>query len=222
MSSIEDRLRAATLAAARTVPDGSAPPLRLPARLPAPRMRLPRLRGRLLAVVAPIAAAAAVAGVVAGTVVAHSHDGNASPPPAGPVAAPRLPPPYLVALHYVGTYKGWKMQRADAEIASTATGRVLATVRVPEPYNAFVAVTGAYDDRTFVLAAQKLSYRSGRPAHAPAGPVFPATQLYEMHVTVTGHAVSYALNRVPGGLLPPATFGDMALSPDGTRLAVDQ
>lgn len=224
MTSIEDRLRAATLAAAATVPDGAAPPLRLPARRAGRIRGLSRLRGRLLTVAAPVAAAAAAAGVIAGAVVAHGHDGTGAPPPPGAVAAPRVPPPYLVALHYPGTYKGWKIQRADAVIASTATGRVLATVPVPRGYNAFVAVTGAYDDRTFVLAAQKLSRDSQGGGRRRPRQLFPATRLYRLHFAVTSHGsvAGYQLSTLSGGLLPPATFGDMALSPDGTRLAVDQ
>jgi hypothetical protein len=218
VNSIEDRLRDAARAAAGTVPDGSAPPLRLPGR----RLRLRsglgsgllRPRGRLLAVIAPAAAAAAVAGVLAVAVVAHGHD-RAAGPAAGPVAAPRVPPPYLVALRYLGQYKSRKLHRLDAVIASTATGRALATIGVPHGYNSFVAVTGAYDDRTFVLAAQQLSRGRG------LGALFPATRLYRLHFRVIrGELASYSLSPLAGVPLPAATFGQMALSPDGTRLAV--
>jgi hypothetical protein len=66
MNAIEDRLRAATRAAARTVPADSAPPLRLPSR----RGGLFGLPGRWLPrtwphVLVPVAAAAAVVGLVA-------------------------------------------------------------------------------------------------------------------------------------------------------------
>jgi hypothetical protein len=217
VNSIEDRLRDAARAAARTVPEGSAPPLRLPGRRLRPGPGLLRPRGRLLAVIAPAAAAAAVAGVIAAAAVAHGNDRAATQPATSPVAAPRVPPPYLVALRYIGTYKSWKLERSDAVIASTATGRALGTVGVPHGYNSFVAVTGADDDRTFVLAAQKLSRGRG------LGALFPATRLFKLHFTMTsGQLASYSiapLNRVS---LPTATFGQMALSPDGTRLAVTQ
>ena len=73
MNRTEERLRAATRAAARTVPDGSAPPLRLPAgpaARPARRYRPPRSGWRRA--MAPLAAAAAVTAVV-GVAVAVTH-----------------------------------------------------------------------------------------------------------------------------------------------------
>ena len=249
MKPIEDRLRDAALAAARTVPDDGASPLRLPARRPGPAWRpdLHGMRGRLLAFVAPAAAATAAAGVLAGVVVAHGHVGNSGLPPARSVTAPRVPPRYLVALHYTGVYKGWKRQLTDAVIASSATGRVLGTVAVPHGYNSFVQVTGAYDDRTFVLAAQKipppatasfgLTHRPGRSGKGaitrntgratktskPRGPGWPSTRLYELRFRVVrGELAALRLTPLTGISLPPLTFGDMALSPDGTQLAVDR
>lgn len=225
MKSIEDRLRDAALAAAGTVPDGGAPPLRLPARQPGPGWGpdLHRLRSRLLAVAAPAAAAVAVAGVITAAVVATGHD-QGRPPSAAAVAAPRVPPPYLVALRYIGTYKGWKLQRTDAVIARTATGKGLVTIPVPRPYNSFVAVTGSYDDRTFVLAAQKLSRsRFGAASRLTRGSLFPATRLFELRFRVTrGEVASWALTPLTRISLPSASFGQMALSPDGTRLAVTE
>jgi hypothetical protein len=68
VNSVEDRLRAATRAAAATVPEGSAPPLVLPVpgRRRAAGGRHPRRPTRWLA---PIAAAVAVAAVAAGLIV---------------------------------------------------------------------------------------------------------------------------------------------------------
>ena len=155
MNSLEDRLRAATHAAAGTVAEGSAAPLRLPE--PGSRVRLPGPRGRAMTWLAPIAAAAAVAAVVA-TGVAVRGDANLGNRPNPAQSASRLShvaPRYFVALAHGGQART-QIRTADAAVGSTATGRIIARVAVPKPYNAFVAVSGARDDRTFVLAAQEL------------------------------------------------------------------
>ena len=83
MTSTEERLRAATRAAADTVPPGSAPPLRLPGAQPG-RARWDQ-RHRWIRAMVPLAAAAAVAAVViaslalTGGVPTSSPGGSASP-----------------------------------------------------------------------------------------------------------------------------------------------
>jgi hypothetical protein len=165
MSTTEERIRAATRAAAQTVAPGSTPP---PPPLPARQRRGPaarprRGRGRP-GWVAPLAAATAVAAAIATSVVvsgafslgharrpAHTaaqRTGTVAlyPAPAAPAALPA----YDVALA-PGPLGG---QAARAVVRATATGAVLATVRPPRPYATFTGVTAAADDRTFVLAAQ--------------------------------------------------------------------
>jgi hypothetical protein len=80
MKEIEDRLRAAAQAAADTVSQGSAPPLRLPA-LPGSRFSLPgRLRPRAgRRMIAPVAAAAAVAAVVTVSLVVTGGELRSGP-----------------------------------------------------------------------------------------------------------------------------------------------
>ncbi len=206
-SSTEDRLRAAARAAADTVADGSAPPLRLPE-----RKGLGRARGRFLIVVTPVAAAIAVAAIVVAAAIVHTSLRPPDRPPSAPTAAPR----YFVALAYLGQFKPGKVSRADAVIASTSTGRTLATVPVPAPYNSFVAISAAPDDRTFVLAAQTitkhfLAKRKG-------------IQLYSLLIrTRPGKPVTYFLTKLQIPPLPAVTPGrnpKLALSPDGTKLAV--
>ena len=98
----------------------------------------------------PLAAAAAVAGAVIASLLLTSH----TPPggPAGPASgtsALRSVPPYYVAL------AGQPDPPEHAVIRASATGAVLATVKPPRPYRSFTFVSGAADDRTFVLAAQR-------------------------------------------------------------------
>jgi hypothetical protein len=164
------------------------------------RKSAPRTWVRPITVIAALAAVLAAAPAYAAT-------------PA--IQAPRVPPRYFVALAYVGQFKSWKLARADAVIASTATGRAIFTIPVPKPYNAFVAVSGAYDDRTFVLAAQKLTRTQTQSA----------TRLYELRFRPAspGLEPQAVLTVLPIPVLPPGAFGyfdGIALSPDGTRVAV--
>ena len=149
--STEERLRAATRAAADTVPPGSAPPLRLPGDPAGEVLRAGRLRRRWLRALTPLAAAAAVAAVVIASLtltrsVPATPGGGAASPARS--AALSSVPPYYVALTSAAT-------PTQAVIRATATGAVVATVRPPKPYGTFNFVSGAADDRTFILAAQR-------------------------------------------------------------------
>jgi hypothetical protein len=223
MSSIEDRLRLAALAAAGTVADGSAPPLRLP------RRRLARfpamLRGRGAALAAPAAAVAVAAIVVAVSLTARapghgSATGVLPPAHATTTAGPGQPPRYSVALNYVGQYKIWKIDRTDAVVTDSRSSAAIATLQPPKPYNAFVDVTGADtpDGQVFVLAAQRLKPPSKRPEG------WPSTRLYELRVGPSGSGAKPRLTALPIPVFAPLYFGDqaMALSPDGRQLAVGQ
>lgn len=149
MTTTEERLRAATRAAAATVPPDSAPPLRLPP--DAGPERAGRRRGWLRAM-APLAAAAAVAGVVIASLVLTSGRGIPARPGTGTAAG-------TGALHSVPPYYAAVIGPPDAPqhvvIQASVTGTVLATVKPPRPYGSFTFVSGAADDRTFVLAAQR-------------------------------------------------------------------
>jgi hypothetical protein len=206
MTSIEDRLTAAMQAAAANVPDGPVAPLRLPhGRF---RIAVPRLRGRVLTLVAPLAAATAMAAII--TAAAIAHNDAAQRMPIGPAAVLRILPPYDVALTYVGQFKSWKIRRTQAVVASTQTGRRIATITPPAPYNAFVAVTGSADGRTYVLAAQQLT-RTWRQ--------YSPTRFYELRVS-HGAATLRPLAIVLHHELPTYLPRSIALSQDGTRLAI--
>jgi hypothetical protein len=221
MSSIEDRLRLAALAVAGTVADGSAPRLQLPRRRLA---RFPeQLRGRGAALAAPAAAVAVAAIVVAVSLTARAPATGPGPragarPSAIVPAPPVLPPPYAVSLDYVGQWKGWKINRTDAVVTASTSSAVIATVTPPKPYNSFVEVTGTNtpDGRVFVLAAEHLDPPSSGPGR------FPSARLYELRVSPAGSSAKVALTPLPIPVFPSATFGAMALSPDGSQLAVTQ
>lgn len=200
--SAEDRVRAATHARAALVRDVG--PLDLPA-VPA---RAPRARRRA-AWTAPMAAAVAVVIVVAGSVavgswLARSGDSRPSSPPVPQqgrsAGAFTGVPPYYVAV----------VNPSLAVVRATATGATLArvTTRIP-----FVGVTGAADDRTFVLDAQRQVM--GPTVQWPGQPVF-----YRLRLSASGAEESFTRLAIPA--LPKGTaVTGLALSPDGSKLAVE-
>ena len=64
-----------------------------------------------------------------------------------------------------------------AELRSTQTGTVLATITPPRPYVLFAGVTAAADDRTFVLVAQGPEPGSSRPSLPSASSCCASTRL---------------------------------------------
>ena len=87
----------------------------------------------------------------------HTPPGGPAGPASG-TSALRSVPPYYIAL------AGQPDTPEHAVIRASATGAVLATVKPPRPYRSFTFVSGAADDRTFVLAAQRWwNVTSGTP-----------------------------------------------------------
>jgi hypothetical protein len=217
---IEDRIRAATRAAAHTVAPNSVPPLRLPAD------RLFRRRSRSLASVwgrwlAPIAAAAAVV-AVAVAMVTVGRTANRAPVDSGgvPSARPgpvRMGPPissYVasgrVPRYYVSieSHGDPNFHPSYAVVRATSTGAALETV-VPAADGTVVAVTAAADDRTFVLDTQP--WDNANQAFAPR-------TFLLLRLSPSGSELSQArlAVSVPGGQL----MTGFALSPDGRKLAI--
>jgi hypothetical protein len=162
-----------------------------------------------------------VAAIVATTVAVRSDAPLGNGPNAGSSATElaHVAPPYFVALAHVGHAAG-QIRTADAVVGSTVTGRIIATIAVPKPYNAFVAVSAAADDRTFVLAAQKLP--APPPAPQPAPSTSPATRFYQLRINPAGRHPA-VLSALPLPVLPAGNFtmdDSIALSPDGSKLAV--
>jgi hypothetical protein len=206
MNSIEDRISAATRAAADTVRPDTIPPLRLPADGQA-RSRPGRSWARLLA---PAAAAIAVVVLVVAVVVVSRHMHRAATPANSPVAsyvASGQVPPYFVALAATGAAN---RSPANAEVHATADGRRLATVNPSAPDGTIGAVTGAADDRTFVLAEQPWA-QQGVQQYQPRS-------FYLLRLGSAGQVSS--LTKLPISVPADNTLRGLALSPDGRRLAV--
>jgi hypothetical protein len=211
----EERLRAATRAAADTVAPGSAPPLLLPGEQPG-RARWHQ-RHRWLRPMVPLAAAAAVAAVVIASLTLTRGMPASSGGPASPAQSAALSsvPPYYVAI--VGP-----LDTAEhAVIQASATGAVLATVKPPRPYGSFTFVSGAADDRTFVLAAQRWWNVSSGTQGAAAQQRDNTTPVVFFRLRFdprTRAALLTRLSRVGG---PQAEqLAGIGVSPDGSRLAL--
>jgi hypothetical protein len=118
----------------------------------------------------------------------------AKAPPAA-VAASGMPPFYAVADH----------GQPDIDVRDSASGNLLSTVPLPGAIDPkLTLVTASGDDRTFVLALFSLSG---------------GTRFYELKVTAEGQPSGLAalpVRPVPAG---EGVHG-IALTPDGTRLAV--
>jgi hypothetical protein len=127
-----------------------------------------------------------------------------------------------VALSFTGPggccATGFANPRTTAVVRATATGQALATVTPPQPYGTFVGVTAAADDRTFVLAAQKLV------RNKPPVPVIPrpATRYFLLRLDPAGRPGERAtLTPLPIPVTPAGAWvSEFALSPDGSRLAM--
>jgi hypothetical protein len=166
----------------------------------------------------PLAAAVAVLAVVAGALAAASvHRAQRMPPllpPTTPIQA--SVPPYYVSLTSVRPMplrepQAWPV-RDTATVRATSTGAVIASIVPPEPYREFVNVSGAADDRYFVLAAQH--GKLGKPSHD-------AFFMLRIDPTAADPSARASLTRLKAVDFPGNdTLESMALSPNGRRLAI--
>ena len=166
---------------------------------------------------APLGAAAAVVTVVAGALALASG----SPRPGGrPAAVSASVPPYYVALSLAGNGDCCRPGApyspvTTAVVRATATGAAVATITPPRPYGTFIGVTGAADNRTFVLAAQGLA--------SPPLTQAPPTGFFLLRIDPANPMPSARARLTP---LPitvrsqGAGVTGLALSPDGTKLAI--
>jgi hypothetical protein len=201
--SVEDRIRTAIEATAATVRE--VRPLARPA--PQETIRgtrehrlLPRWRGWLV----PLAVAAAMIAVAASLVAVRNLAGTHSAPVA-PAGIPR---------YYAMLDENPDAGGADLLVGDDITGKYLAVI--PKPAKAtFTGVTGAGDDRTFVVNART----QGAPS--PTGTAHPGESWYEIRISAdTGRPV-VAFGRLPiKDTFTDAEIVGLALSPDGRTLAI--
>jgi len=240
MNTLEDRIRAATVQTAEEIAPGSIRPLSLHGQVAAGRRtRAGRGSARWPRVLIPIAAAASVIAVVAASLAitgnlsegrsaaARAHAARPATGRSQPGKAPQiLSAASRAALasvpgFYVAMAPGYMGMNNRAQVRATATGAVLATVAAPAPYNTFSWVSGAADDRTFVLAAQEWTPIPAGSAGAPierrddASP----TKFFVLHLSSDGRTAR--LSPLPIPVQPGSVWVDgIALSPDGSKLAV--
>lgn len=200
-----DQVRAATRGAASVITPDSVPPLRLDQ----PTADSIRTRRRRAAWIAPLATVAAVAIVIAGVVITGSHTGR-SGPTTRPHPAARKTAGENVNANTIPAYYVAITDSPQATVRATATGDTLASITANAP---IVGVTGAADDRTFVLDAQR-SIMGGSVTWV-GQPTF-----YLLRLTASGTEES--LTRLSFPALPSgAAVSGLALSPDGSKLAVE-
>jgi hypothetical protein len=225
---LEDRLRSELRAESGLITPESIVPLRLPAgteRVPGvPRRRGPR---QWPPWVIPLAAAAAAAAVIAGTfAVAHMLPGSGrGPRPTGPKYA-ALPANYVYTAqgdiyNYTshGTQYSAGVQGRYLKVRSSATGKLLATVFPPKPYNNFSMITADASGTVFVLGAMRHweRYANTRPQVYLRNQTTPMRFL-ELRIGPSGQVQQSSLS-LPV-TVSPGQEPSIALSPEGTRLAV--
>jgi hypothetical protein len=202
-----DQVRAASRSAAAVITADTVPPLQLD-ESPGGRRPRPGHRSRS-AWVAPLAAAAAVIIVAGGGLAAHSLLAKSGTPRPSASAVPARGasagsytgvPPYYVAV----------ANSSLTVVRATWTGATLARITTRTPV---AGVAGAADGRTFVLDQQR-SIMGGSVTWV-GQPTF-----YLLRLTASGTEESLTRLAVPA--IPNGTVvSGFALSPDGSKLAVD-
>lgn len=221
MNTLEGRLTAELRAESELITPESIPALSLPVRNRGPRL----LRGRLPGWLTPLAAAAAVLAIVAGALTLPRVISSGAAPRPGTSGA-RLPRYYAVAVSgNVVTYSrgnytyASEVLGATVQIRVTGTGRLVTTVRPAPSYSDFMVLTATPDGATFVFGAERYwgFHGTGNPLTGALDTAAPV-RFTMLRITPDGHAHLSALS-VPVTILP-GQQPSIALSPDGTKLAV--
>jgi hypothetical protein len=153
-----------------------------------------------LAAAATVIAIAVAAALLATLPRSHSAPANASSVPRYYMT--------LVPFNEQSFAKTGVFSYGYAVVKDRITGRTVATVQPPRPYLGFLGVTGAADDRTFVLTATPTAMGSDQP-----------DKFFYARFNPADGAVT--LTALPLAGLPTSNdYFTAALSPDGTRLAV--
>ena len=209
MSREEDLIRSTAAAIATTVRE--VPPLRLSTATDDPRTVGRHARGprRLRGWLVPAAAAAVVLAIALSLVLIRDIPNGRVAPPTRPVPAVDGVPAY-----YAGLAKTSDAETSPEQIVvgDTVTGKRLATV-APPAGTTFAGITGAADDRTFVVDTQPGSLD---PESEPWQP----RTWYLLRIDPgSAHPARLTPLPVPGTAAGTNVMG-IALSPDGTELAV--
>jgi hypothetical protein len=250
VNALEERLRRELWAESEEITPDSVADLRLPTQAqPGHTRRTLRRRGtqhwqpwqQWRAWAKPLAAAAAVVAVTVGTVaLVRGIPGTSTA--AGPYGVYASAPVYYahgVSKNFV--YRpapgepraSFEVSGRYAEVRSTATGKLLTTVSPPGPYNDLVRFTASADGGVFVFAAvrftlQRLAALGEGQGHSlrkdslgwaidRAAPV----KFLMLSITPGGGTQLTALPvSIPFGNVHAAQPFSIALSPDGSRLAV--
>jgi hypothetical protein len=216
---VEDRLRATTgavTAAMRPVRPLDLPPHPADAR-PAAKPSRARSPRRWPGWLVPVAAATAVIAVAATLVAVRAVSGTAphgggqpGPATSGAAANPNRVPAYYAAITQTAAVgPSDAFGPSDVTIAESATGKAMFTIKPPKNAS-FANVTAAADDRTFVVSVA--AFPPGFPQQAALG--------WDL-LRISPGATGYTLRRLSIPATPRNTLiGGLALSPDGTELAV--
>jgi hypothetical protein len=198
MPPIEDLLRDELKRVADTVQPGQLRPLQMP-------VQGRRWHRRLL----PVAAAAAVIAVAVAAVLVA---GPKPVPPAapGPAAIPR----YYLTFTFVADQQFHDLPVTEAVIRDSASGRITGTVKILSVgFPAPVTVAAAPDDRSFVIGTIEQS------AKGTVGTSYQEYRFFRLPISADGKPGH--LTELPAYPVPTDAFiTGIALSPDGTRLAV--
>lgn len=218
MNTLEDKLRTALRETGAEITPQSVPPLRLHSARRRLRLVGRTGRHRWAARLTPLAAAAAVVGVIAVSLaISSASHGTASHVRHQTASGPASPfagvPPYYVVLAGKNP-SPTALQRQFALVRATATGAVVTRITPPKPYGTFIAVSAASDDHTFVLAATPWAVH-----HADGGVSIPESPTKFFLLRLGPGARTAQLTALP---IPrqQGTASDIALSPDGRKLAV--
>lgn len=189
-----------------------APPLRLAPPLPAApsRRRFPR---RWAAWIIPLTAAAVVIALAITLVILRSNLNGPVVPAVKPAPASGSVPAYYAELVQE---PGNPNNPDQIQVRETLTGRLITTMNPPAGAT-FAGITGAADDRTFVVDTQPGALHG--PTSLPNRQSGQPRTWYLLRLS-PGSARPASLTRLT---IPPSPAGTavmgLALSPDGTKLA---
>jgi hypothetical protein len=198
MPPIEDLLRGELKRVADTVQPGQLRPLQLPV----PGRRWHR---RLL----PVVAAAAVIAVAVAAVLAA---GPRLAPASGPDTA--AVPRYYLTFTFVVDRQFHDLPVTEAVIRDTATGKITGTVKImTDLFPASVTVAAAPDDRSFILGTTEVDPKDTQSSSSQE------YRFFRLPISAGGQPGH--LTELPAYPVPVNAFiTGIALSPDGTRLAM--